>query len=148
MKWYTTLSDTSKIMLNAIGGLFVGLLVIGVVFSLFLYPFERPAAFAAGLFIGCALSAAKVVLLEKALGRSFDLDSSTAKNYATIQSILRYVLTIAVLLAVVVFPAIFGLWGTITGVLTLQLSAYIASAVINKTDKNVDDSNKKGYDGD
>jgi len=146
MKFYNTLSKTSRIMLRAIGGLFFALLAIGLVISVFIYPFERPIAFVAGLFVGCALSVAKVILLEKALGRSFDLEGTNAKNYATLQSILRYVLTIAVLLVVVVFPDMFGLWGTILGVLTLQFSAYIANIVINKTDKKlVDGKAEKEY---
>ena len=145
MKILSKLSDTARIMLKAIVVLFAGLLLLGLGISIFVYPFEPPAAFAAGLFVGCTLSAAKVILLERALSNSFDLEGTSAKNYATLQSILRYVLTIAVLLMIVLFRGVFGLWGTILGVLTLQLSAYIANSVLNKADKNVDDSAKKGY---
>ena len=110
----------------AIGGLFCALLLAGLLVIILAYRFERPLAFGVGLFLGCALSAGKVVLLEKTLSKAVDMESEKAKNYARAQMLLRYGLTILVVLGAVFFKEAIGLYGIIAGLLTLQLASYIA----------------------
>ncbi|MDR1059634.1 MAG: hypothetical protein LBL83_00105, partial [Clostridiales bacterium] len=52
------------------------------------------------------------------------------KNYASAQALLRYAGTILVLGCAVLLPRVFGVFGIIAGVLTLQLAAYIAGALL------------------
>ena len=124
------LSKTAVTMLIAIAGLFGALLTAGLLVIFLAYRFERPLAFGVGLFLGCALSAAKVVLLEKALNRAVELGAEKAKNYARLQMILRYGLTILVVLGAVFFREVVGVFGMIAGLLVLQAASYIASAVL------------------
>jgi len=112
-------------MLQSIGLLFGILLVAGLLVSTLLFPFEKPLPYFLGLLMGSLLSAAKVILLEKSLGNSLDMEGTNARNYAGAQAVLRYFLTILVLLPVFFLPGIFGLFGTILGILALQFAAYI-----------------------
>ncbi|MDR2931923.1 MAG: ATP synthase subunit I [Oscillospiraceae bacterium] len=125
-------SKTAAVMCYALGGLFLFFLVIGLLVSVFIYPFEAPAPYALGLFVGCASSVLKVILMEKSLGKAADMEEKGAKNYGALMAMSRYFLTIAVFLLVVFFRDIFGLFGTIIGVLALQFSAYIANFVLRK----------------
>lgn len=131
-KYPLGLSRTGATMCAAVGGLFVVLLGLGELAIGLVHPFERPLPFAVGLLLGCLLSVAKIVLLEKSLSHSVELEEKNAKNYSSLQSILRFFLTIAVLLSVVLFPKVVGLFGTVLGILSLQLSAYVAGFVMRK----------------
>lgn len=127
------LSRTASVMCAVTGALFLLLLALGLLVIHFVHAFERPLPYTVGLLTGCLLSAVKVVLLEKVLERSLDLqEEKPAKNYAHLQSLLRYLLTIVVLLSVVAFPRVFGLWGMIVGVLSLQASAYISGMIVRR----------------
>lgn len=129
------ISETGVIMCAVIGCLFVLFAVAGLLVSVLIYPFERPAAYVSGLLVGCLLSAVKVILLEKTLDRSADMESGMAKGYASLMAILRYALTIGVLLLVVFFRGVFGLFGIIIGILSLQAAAYVTAFIIRK--KNI-----------
>jgi membrane protein YqaA with SNARE-associated domain len=130
---FSNLSETARLMLGAICALFAALLPAGLLAASLIYPFEEPLPFAAGLLCGCLLSAAKVILLEKTLARSVDREpASSAKAYATLQALLRYGGTIAVLLCAVAFPRVIGVFGIAAGILTLQISAYAANFMLKK----------------
>lgn len=135
--FFSKLSYTAKTMCGVIGIIFGGFLLVGLIVSIFIYRFESPLAYSVGLFLGSALSLVKVILLEKALNSSVELESQKAKNYSSLQAILRYALTIIVLLLVVFFPKVFGLFGAIIGVLSLQLAAYITTAVLKNKDSQI-----------
>lgn len=124
------ISKTAAVMCTVIGVLFLALLAIGLLVAVFLYPFERPAAYALGLLLGCLLSAVKVVLLERALDRSMDMEGAPAKGYASLMAVLRYLLTIFALLPVFFFRDVFGLSGVIIGILSLQAAAYITGHIM------------------
>lgn len=123
-------SKTAATMCAAIGGLFLLFLAAGLLVTMLLYPFERPLPYALGLLLGCLLSAAKVILLEKSIGRSVDMEGKTARGYASLMAALRYLLTIAVLLLVFFFRDVFGLFGAIIGLLSLQAAAYITGHIV------------------
>ena len=133
------LSQTAVIMMAAIAGLFGALLPCGLAVIWLVYRFEPPLAFGTGLFAGCALSALKVFLMERALSRALDMEKGKAKGYASLQALLRYGLTIAALvcggLCARRWPQAIGLFGIIAGTLTLQLSSYITSLVLKKKEK-------------
>jgi hypothetical protein len=128
-----SMSRTARLMLGSIGAIFACAMAAGLAAIKFAYPFEQPGPFAAGLLAGCLLSAAKVLLLEKSLAQAVERESGAkAKNYASAQALLRYVGTILVLGCAVLLPRVFGVFGIIAGVLSLQLSAYIASALLKR----------------
>lgn len=120
------LSTTAKNMLTAIVWLFAGLLAAGLAVTLLLYRFEPPLAYALGLALGCASSALKVVLLERSNAKLLELDSKAAENLSRLFFVLRFTLTVILLLPVVLLPDYVGLFGAILGVLSLQAAAHIA----------------------
>jgi hypothetical protein len=128
-KTFAGLSQTAKVMCAAEGILFIFLLAAGWICYFFIYPFERPLPYAIGLLAGCALSGVKIILLEKTLARAVDLGKQ-AKNYASLQAILRYFGTIAAVAPAFIFRDAFGVYGVVAGLLTLQFSAFIASRYI------------------
>ncbi len=132
MRWYRELSITAQIICKALAVLSLILLVVGLVVTFFLYPFEKPLAFVVGLLAGTILSVLKVVLLEKSLTKSMDMDGKTAKNYSNFQMVARYFLTILVLLVAAFFRNVIGIFGTVAGILALQPAAYIAAWRIRK----------------
>jgi len=119
-------------MIIVIGILFAALLAGGLLIIFFAYRFERPLAFGLGLLTGCALSVLKVILLEKAFNKAVDMGKEKAPNYARLQAVLRYGLTIVVMLGAVVFPRFIGLFGIIAGILSLQLASYITGFLRRK----------------
>ena len=123
-------SETAATMVLVIDGLFCLLLAVGLVVIFLIYPFEKPMLFATGLLLGSLFSVAKVLLMEKSLNRTADGEQKTAQNYAALQAILRFGLTIAVLLTAVFFPKVVGVFGLVAGVLSLQLAAYITAALL------------------
>lgn len=135
------LSLTARTMCKVLGALFAVFLVIGLGVIWLIYPFEPPFAYLMGLVLGFLLSASKVVLLERMLERSVGLEEKQAKNYGSLQSILRYFLTVVILLLVVFFPKVFGLWGAVVGLLSLQLSAFLTGRLLRG--KNLDQPAEK-----
>ena len=127
---FLKLSKTSKAMCISLSMIFLVLLTIGLLVIWFVYPFEAPLKYLLGLLLGTASSFAKIILMEKSLNKTFDMEHKDAKNYAGLMSTLRYFLTIAVFGAVILFKNVFGLFGTIAGVLALQLSAYGANYLL------------------
>ena len=124
------ISKTAAIIHAAIAGLFAVFAVAGLLIIAFAYPFERPLPYLLGLLLGCALSAVKVVLMEKSIGKSLDMEGKSAKNYAGLMVTLRYLLTFAVLAAVFLLKGVFGVFGVVLGLLSLQLAGYIAGYVL------------------
>jgi len=132
VKQVLRISKTASVMIRVLAGLFAALLVVGLLVIHFIHPFERPLPYCVGLLLGHAISAVKVILLDKSINHALDMEGKQAKNYAGLQSILRYFLTIAVLLGAAFLSDFIGLFGVILGILSLQISAYIANAVLKK----------------
>ena len=131
MNIFTGLSKTAVVMCITLGILFPALFLIGLLIIQFVYPFEGILPFGTGLLAGILISFAKVVLLEKSISKAVEMDDGgRAKNYANLQSILRYLGTFALIAGAVSFPKIFGLFGIIVGILSLQLAAYITAGVL------------------
>ena len=129
--WFSRLSPTAKVMCIVEGILFIILLIAGYNIYFFIYPFERPLPYTVGLMTGCSLSAAKIILLERTISRAVDLGKQ-AKNYASLNAIVRYFGTIAAVAPAFIFRDTFGVYGVVAGLLTLQLAAFITSFIIKK----------------
>ena len=129
--WFRGLSRTARAMCAAEGLLFVVLLAAGPAVYFFIYPFERPLPYAIGLFTGCLVSFLKIIMLEKTLSRSVDMGKN-AKVYASLHAMLRFFLAAAAVAPAFIFRGSFGVFGVVAGLLTLQLSAFIASVAISK----------------
>lgn len=132
MSWYRNLTLTAKTMCRVLAALFAVLLGVGLVVILAIYPFEKPLAWGLGLLLGTGLSVLKVVLMDKSLAKSVDMDAEGAKNYANLQMMLRYALTIAVLVGAFFFRNVIGAFGVVAGILALQISAYISAFALRK----------------
>ena len=130
------LSKTAKIMCGALLALLALFMAVGMAVIFVVFPFEEPAPFALGLGLGVLHSIAKVVMLEKSLERILSLESG-ARNLGALHALLRYFFTMAVLALAFLFPDIFGRWGTIIGVLSLQLAAYITGYILRKDSTEV-----------
>jgi len=130
MKMFLNLSRTSRVMLMWVIAVNVAMLGIGLLAIALVYPFENSLSFVAGILLGCVHSAAKVVLLEKSIGRTIGMEKEGAENTGRLHYIGRYFLTAAVFVIVVLSKGFFGLFGTIAGVLSLQIAAYITGGLM------------------
>lgn len=121
------LSDTARRMLRNLWLviLAIGCLGLGIIWTA--YAFEPPLVFLPGLLVGGLLSSLKIILLERVLQRSADMEDHRAKAHAQGQFILRYFLTIAVLAVVVILRQYVSIIGAMAGILALQLSAYVTN---------------------
>ena len=116
------LAITTRKMIYVMCGLALLVLIAGVVYhggndSARILPYVL------GIALGVGLNLAKIVMLEHAVQKAVSLESKAAKNAVSINYLLRFVLTGAVLAAAVFIPFI-DLWGTIFGVLTMNLAVY------------------------
>lgn len=84
-----------------------------------------------GLALGFIFSALKLILLEKSLSKSVDMNKDSAQTYARFQYMLRYFLTFGVLVAAAVIKPI-SLLGTIIGIIMTQPAALIAGFSENR----------------
>ena len=111
--------------------LFIALLIAGLLVYYCIYAFERPLPYAVGLVTGCAVSGMKILLIDNANSRAVDMGKH-AKNYATLQAMLRYFGTAAAVAPAFIFRGAFGVFGVIAGLLSLQLAAFITSIIIRR----------------
>ncbi|MCL1849709.1 MAG: hypothetical protein FWF83_08620 [Clostridiales bacterium] len=108
-------------------------LFAGLIVTMLLYPFEPPLPYGIGLIAGTALNLLKVRMMESSLNRTADMgDSRQAKNYGAMQAMVRNLMTLALFALVFFFRDIFGLFGTVIGVLYMQIAAYAAGYLIRK----------------
>ncbi|MCL1805887.1 MAG: hypothetical protein FWG28_07825 [Clostridiales bacterium] len=135
MGYLRGLSRTTRVMLMWVVAVCVALLAAGLLLIRFAYPFEGYRPFIAGLAIGCAHSLAKAVLLEKSLSHIIDMQKEGAESIGRLHFIGRYLITAAVFVVVILSRGFFGFFGTIAGVLSLQIAAYITGHLLK--DKKV-----------
>jgi len=149
MNWYKTLTLTAKYMIAALGGLFLLLLLLGIIIIYAVYPFESSFSFAFGLFTGCLVSGVRVVLMDNAINKSVAMEEKRAKNYYRLQVMARQFLVLGYAGLLVIFHKYLGVYGGVAGLLCLQLSAYITNFALNKKDKKKQDSDHEHFtDGD
>lgn len=87
--------------------------------------------FALGVIITSSLNVVKMYLVERTVNNTLEIENQeSGKIYVKLQFLLRYVITIAVLLGVglinvFVEPPFISIWGTIAGLFTLQVAVII-----------------------
>jgi hypothetical protein len=106
-------------MIKVICVLTLLVLAVGAVFyRSFAYP-----PFAFGAVLGAALNILKVIMLKHTVMKLSSIEVENARNYASIQSLLRFLLTGAVLVLSAVLPFL-DIWGAATGIFIFQIAAY------------------------
>jgi hypothetical protein len=81
--------------------------------------------YALGLLLGVAATLLRIVLLERSIGKSLDMEPGRAKLYATAQFLLRYAATGGVLVFAALTPQYMNFFGTAAALASLQLAAYL-----------------------
>ena len=117
-------SKTSILMMKSAGAICAGLLILGLAVIFYIYAFEKPLPFAVGMGMGLIHTIVKIITLEKSIQKTVDLEKNHAVIMARLLSAARFGITILIFVPVLLFPGIFGLFGTIAGVLSLQLCVY------------------------
>jgi len=126
------LSGTTKKMTLGVGLAAMAMIIGGVLVCLLIdtRTILEALFFAIGTVLTSALNVWKIVLLERSIKKTLEMeDPDTGKNYIRFQYLLRYFLTGAVLLAIglfgyftphtsIIFCAVFGLF-------TMQISIMI-----------------------
>ena len=130
MKWFSGLSRTGRVMIMWVIALGFAFMAAGLLVINLLHPFEGALPYAAGLILGCAHSAIKIVLLEKSLARVLDLDKKGAESTGRLHFFGRYLLTAAFFAIVVLSKGAVGIFGAIAGVLSQQFAAYITGSLL------------------
>lgn len=120
-------SNTAKRLLISLAGVLAVLLVAGEGVILLLWRFESPLPFLLGLLVGGALSASKVILLEKSLQKTLNMDEKQAENASRAYFLGRYALTIAVLAVVVLLRQYVGIIGCAAGIVAMQIAVYVTN---------------------
>ncbi len=123
------LSDTTKKMLTALLCLCVIAGILGVLAIVFLYKSENTFIFSVkyvfGLAAGYIFSCFKMLLLEKSIKKSVDMEKNDASAYARGQYILRYFLSFAVLVVLALISPV-CLLGAAIGMVLVQPAAAFA----------------------
>lgn len=78
-----------------------------------------------GVLLGSVISITKVFLLERTVDKVLIMEQKRAKNYVSIQHLLRMLLSGAILVLGAIVPQI-SLWGVAAGILAFQLAIYSA----------------------
>lgn len=76
-----------------------------------------------GAILGSVVSIFKVFLLERTVNKAVNMEQKTAGNYASLQHMIRLLLTGVALVLGAIVPQI-SLLGVATGVLSFQLAVY------------------------
>jgi 4-hydroxybenzoate polyprenyltransferase len=113
------LSDLAKRMIITI----LVISLICVIGSVIYYRSLKFVPFLLGVLLGSAVSVIKVFLLERAIDKALKMESMLAKNYVSLQHVLRLLLTgVALFLGAVVDQS--NLWGVVCGVFAFQIATY------------------------
>ncbi len=125
----TKISDTAKQLLITMLILTVCAFVIGLFFisRLNISAFS----YGLGLLVGFLFSALKLILTERSLNKSVEMDKQNAQSYARAQYMARYFLTLLVLVGAALIKSI-SLLGAIIGVLIVQPAAFIVGIMENR----------------
>lgn len=145
MSLFSNLSKTAKIMILSVIAVCIILLIVGLIilnlieyYNVFgdKFEVEKNLPFAIGLMLGGVSSIIKVILIERALNRTLDIeDEQQAKNMGQMFYMGRFIFSFAVLL-VGVLVKFFGFFGTILGVFSLRVAAHITSVIEAKNKNN------------
>ena len=113
------LSDLARRMIIAI----LIIAFVCILISVLYYRSLKFLPFMLGVLLGSVVSIFKVFLLEHAVDKALAMEKTKAGGYVSIQHILRFLLTGAVLYLGAVVAQI-SLWGVAAGILSFQLAVY------------------------
>lgn len=103
------------------------IIILGIVsvlgFILIREPYS-PVVFAKGLAFGGIFSILKIKLMESTVKKSITKDPARAQTFVSLHYFMRYLLTGVLLVVAALEPSI-SLYGTIIGVLSLKVAAYL-----------------------
>ena len=102
------------------------ILIIGLLFILGSVVYYRSLAFLPfmfGVFLGSALSIAKVFLLERTVDKALAMEEKAAGKHVSLHHLLRLLLSGGALFLGVIIPQI-SLGGVVCGVFAFQLATY------------------------
>ena len=147
MKFFAGLSKTARIMLAATAVVCVILLGAGLIAINFIYEFEKSVPFMAGIALGGVQSLVKIIILEKSLNRILDIgEKDKASGIGALLYFGRFILTGSVLIFAFIFPGICGPFGTIAGILAMQVAAYATNIFLKKGERGELQENQSGQD--
>ena len=109
--------------------------IIGLAVIFWIYSFEPPLAYFLGLMFGTGISALKLRLMAKSIEKTLDMEQKDAQNYARLQYVFRYFLTLIAIIPAILLRDYIGLIGLILGMLSLQFAAYIAGIIERRAEK-------------
>ena len=90
--------------------------------------FKDKLAFALGLLFGAVFSAAKFIMLERAVSKAVDKSKTDAENYMRFNYFARYFLTLAAAI-IGFFVPFFDFFGVIIAIFLLQGAIYISAFI-------------------
>lgn len=129
------LSETSKIMLKWLLIFIFAAWLLGSGVLIIIQKADIILQYILGVLLGGVFSALKLVLMERSLSKSADMQSVRSSGYAAAHYVLRYLLTVGVLVLAMIMRNTFNFFGVIIGILLLQFSAYLATYEIKKKDR-------------
>jgi len=134
MNVFTGLSRTARVMIAWVIAVCLVLMAAGAAAIAWVHPFEPMIPYIAGVALGCVHSILKIALMEKSLIRTMDMEKDGAVSIGRLHFFGRYLLTGVVFVIAILTRGAIGLFGTIAGILSLQIAAYIVNQVLrNKT---------------
>lgn len=90
--------------------------------------------FTVGLVFGLVFSILKLMLMKNSIKKSITMPEAKAQRYASVQYMIRYLLTGIVLLVAALEPTI-NLLGVFLGLLSMKVGAYMQLFVIKRNEK-------------
>jgi len=138
MGLFKNLSKTSQIMIKSSSVIcliliIAGLPVINLIYYFRDYQIEKNLPFIAGILLGYVSTVIRIIMLEKSLKSTINAgNKKKAQNIWILLYTVRLLFTGAVLALAFLFPYIFGPVGTVAGILSMQVSAFIANIFLTK----------------
>ncbi|RVU54372.1 ATP synthase subunit I [Anaerosphaera multitolerans] len=134
MNWFKKLSRTAQLMIYSLIALIFIFLALAFIVNKF-YLFEPMDKFSLGLVTGTLLSIYKVVSMEKSINKIVSMEEKQANLKNQLYFLLRYFITFIYVAIVIIFRDYIGVFGAIIGMLSLQVSAYMANYLLTREEK-------------
>ena len=125
------LTDTTRMILMSTYVIAAVALVVGLFFC------EDKFTFFLGIALGTGFSTLKMIMMERSVKKSLDMNSVSAGNYIRLNFTIRYFLTGVVLALAALVPTI-DLWGAVIGVFASQVSVHFVNVLLRKKMKTLE----------
>ena len=128
-----SISSASKKMIILMCILFIIECIGGLIFF---GTIGNSIGFFAGAFIGTFLSAIRLILLERALNKSVNMEKKVASSYMNRQYFFRYMIAAVSLVLIAISHPRINLIGAGIGLINMQISAYLYGLFLNPQDES------------